>query len=344
MPLRLLILGLSLLILVSACDAGADVSSVSTPEATPYALDLEAVSSQLQQLDSYRAEYHIDFDGTRGGQAVSGQINSTVEINNEDDAAHSRMDISGANAGFDDKRSIAEFYRIDNKVYLKGLADWTWFEQLAGTTIQPEDVGFFDLNTLLVMPNTASVSPESDTSKGNNLTVLSFTEQALSDPNIIFKHAEGTLWLDDEKRVHKYQLKAAGRFVTPIPHAHILDEGTLDISYELVRLNDPSIKITPPKNSKPNLLASLPRPNDAELTAVYPALLEYTSVVSPVSATLFYKHELSTLGWTPVLTDVFEEKARLAFSKDDKTTNIIINPAQEEKVKVVLSLDQKNVN
>ena len=344
MPLRLLILGLSLVVLVSACDAGTDASSVSTPEATPYTLSLESARTQLSHVDSYEAAYDVYFEGTRGGQAVSGHITSVMQADNQDDAAHIRMTVSGDEAGFENITEPLEYYRRDNTIYVKEPLGWTWFEQMPGTRILPEDVGLFDLNSLFLMPKTSSAPAETDTFEGEPVTKWDFTEHDLSDPNVIVERAAGTIWLDDENLVRRYALTATLRFVTPIPHAHILDEGDLALSYEVTGLNERQT-IRPPRQLLfHNSLAELPRPDDAELTAVYPALLEYTSAISPVSATLFYQNELSTLGWTSVLTDVFEEKARLAFSKDDQTNHIIINPAQDKKVKVVLSLDRESAN
>ena len=86
-------------------------------------------------------------------------------------------------------------------------------------------------------------------------------------------------------------------------------------------------------------LAALPQLPDAQIVTAFPSLLEYTSAISPVSATLFYQNELAELGWTQVLTTVFEEKAQLAFNKNGQTATILINPDQNKNVKVVLSLE-----
>lgn len=335
---RLIIFGLSILIWVSACGLGAD-ESVTTPQMTPYPLALEAISSQLNQFDSYEVEYILDFDGTRSGQTASGEITSQMAVDQQAEMLQVSIIVAGNVPNVEYKGSVSKFFRIDNKVYLQQLGQVTWFEQMPGTEISPQDVGFFDLSRLVALPRTSSNPTETVSIDGATVTKINFTEQDLNDPNIIFERASGTIWFaKPENIVRKYELSATLRFLTPVPQAHILDEGWVNLSYELTDLNS-NLEITPPYDSHQSLLASLPRPDDAEITAVYPTLLEYTSAISPVSATLFYQNELTPLGWTQVITTVFEEKARLAFTKDDQTATILINPDQSDRVKLVLSLE-----
>jgi hypothetical protein len=85
---------------------------------------------------------------------------------------------------------------------------------------------------------------------------------------------------------------------------------------------------------------TLPRPDDARIEMVYPALLEYSSVISPVSATLFYAHRLPELGYTQTITEVYNEKAQLGFSKNGQQLSIIIVPDDTATAnKITLSLN-----
>jgi hypothetical protein len=81
---------------------------------------------------------------------------------------------------------------------------------------------------------------------------------------------------------------------------------------------------------------------DAEITAVFPKLIEYTSAISSISATLFYRDELAALEWQERGSTIFAEKANLSFSKDDYTLMIIITPGEDKgRIKVVLNLEAK---
>lgn len=337
--LRWLILILSVSIWASACNSGGTPLNSATPTAALYNVAVESINSGLDALDSYQATYTATFTGTRGGQATSGMIKTEAAVDRLAGALHRTMaveaDLPQAGSG----SGVSDFYRLDDKIYLVNGKEVIWFQVGPGMDITAEDVGFFDLSQLLVLPEQVDSPPETVTLNGRPARKLTFTEQDLTHPNFIFQRASGSVWLSEEENlVQQYEISAALRILTPLPHAHILDEGQLKLTYSLTDI-DGKLRISPPAGSRHSPLVDLPRPADAAISAVYPALLEYTSAISPVSATLFYQNQLAELGWTQVLTTVFEEKAQLAFNKDDQTTTILINPDQNKKVKVVLSLE-----
>ncbi|MCB0167439.1 MAG: hypothetical protein KDI79_24630 [Anaerolineae bacterium] len=337
--LRWLILVLSVLVWASACNFGGATDNPSTPTAEVYRVGVESVNSGLDTLDSYRATYTATFTGTRGGQATSGMIETVAAVDRLAGAMHRTMDVKADPPPAGTSSGVSDFYRIDDKIYLVNTDGVIWFQVMPGMDIAAEDVGFYDLSQLLVLPEQVDSPPEMVTLNGRPARKLTFTAPDLTHPNLIFQQATGAVWLTEEENiVQQYEISATLRILTPLPHAHILDEGRLKLTYSLTDING-NLRILPPKGSRPSPLVGLPRPADAQISAVYPALLEYTSAISPVSATLFYQNELATLGWTQVLTTVFEEKAQLAFNKDDQTATILINPDPNKKVKVVLSLE-----
>jgi hypothetical protein len=120
-----------------------------------------------------------------------------------------------------------------------------------------------------------------------------------------------------------------------------LDEGTLNLHYTLTNLTT-DFTILPPGNAvkmDSGALAALPRLADAELTSVFPNLIEYTSSTGAISATLFYRDQLLALDWQEENSTIFTEKAKLTFSKAGQTLTIIITPSGEgDKIKVLLEL------
>ncbi|MCB9077128.1 MAG: hypothetical protein H6631_06025 [Anaerolineaceae bacterium] len=336
--LRGLILILSVLVWASACNFGPAGVVSTTPTAEWYRVGVASVGRGLETLDSYRAVYTATFTGTHGGQETSGVIKTEAAVDQRAGAVHRTMTIE-ADPPAGSRPGLSEFYRLDDKIYLVNGPEVIWFETQPGMAIAAEDVGFFDLSQLVVLPEQVAGPPETVMLNGRPARKVTFTAPDLTHPNLIFQQATGAVWLTEEENiVQQYELSASLRVVTPLPHAHILDEGQLQLTYALTGINAP-LRLTPPQGGRPNRLVNLPRPADAEISAVYPALLEYTSAITPVSATLFYQNQLAQLGWTQVLTTVFEEKAHLAFNKGSQTATILINPDRNQKVKVVLSLE-----
>jgi hypothetical protein len=130
------------------------------------------------------------------------------------------------------------------------------------------------------------------------------------------------------------------RIVIPDPKAHIFDQGHFNLHYTLSDVNA-NFDIIPPQGvlTQSDSLNNLPRLPDAEIVSVFPTFIEYTSSITPVNAALFYRDELTTQGWTEDNTEIFNEKARLSYSKEGQALTILINPADEgNKIKVLLDL------
>ena len=117
----------------------------------------------------------------------------------------------------------------------------------------------------------------------------------------------------------------------------------MTLHYSLTDINT-DLTINPPSIStmlRDNQLDHLPRLPDAEISSIFPTLIEYTSVISPISATLYYRDELTAQEWTENNAEIFNEKTRLIYSKEDQRLDVIITPtADPDKVKVVLNLKQ----
>ena len=146
---------------------------------------------------------------------------------------------------------------------------------------------------------------------------------------------------DADNYLMQYIISAMVKMATPIPNAHILDEGRLNLSYTLTDINT-DFEIALPDNVETTItsLAQFPRPEGAQVTAIFPTLLEYTSVISPISATLFYQTGLPPNGWTEESAEIFEEKSRLVYTKENETLTILIAPAENRnQIKVLLNLD-----
>lgn len=346
--LLLLVLGMASLAcgseLNSVLDLNAKAGTSAQAErfAFEYQVGPTSAGANLDPLDSYRAELDMDFNGTRNGEESSGTIKSVVEVDRQQKALHRSLNIDATIPDLDQVTGKSEYFEIDDRIYIVKNNELIWFQPDTDAQISPEALGLLDVDQLLVLPLTTSTPPTTDTLNGLEAQHYRFTEKDLTGSSIVFEKAQGELWVAlPEKYLVQYEISATVRTLTPIPNAHILDEGQLAVIYKLTDINT-ELDITPPAATQSGLLTDLPRPSDSEVSAIYPTLLEYTSAISPVSATLFYQDELTTLGWTQEITTVYEEKAHLAFTKDDQTATIIINPiAGEGKVKVMLDIQSK---
>jgi len=340
-----LLLGVAI---TGASCGGADITSFFDPPAAPsptpqrFAVDVTTVNSGLAKLNSYRANLAVDFNGTRSGQPSSGRIESLTEINRPAAARHHYLNVN-ATIPHVQNRGISEFFQVDRQIYVTSAGEASagetmQFEAPAGSQISPGTLGFFELDRLVVLPAMVSTPPQTETLHGQPVQRYSFTQADLPSDAIIFEQAQGNLWVaETDNYLVQYVISATVKMPTPIPNAHILDQGSLNLSYTLTDVNA-DVPISPPAQTGGSF-ANFPPPPDSQITAVYPTLIEYSSVTSPISATLFYQTGLPPNGWTEESADLFEEKARLIYSKDSQRLTILITPTDNpNKIKIVLDM------
>lgn len=304
-------------------------------------VDLPPIETQLSPLKSFQANVILTFKGQRSGEAAAGVVKTEMLVDRPAQALYRSTRLEGKLPNSRTPLGLTEFYQVANRVYLNLGGESIWFEPLLNGPLAPETLGLLDLTPWLVLPSVTATAPLTQTLNGLETHYYTFSQADLTSPQVAFEQAKGEMWvLQPEKIVVSYELSAAIRILSPLPYAPLIDTGEIQVSYRLGQINRP-VKITPPINAKASPLLTLPRPADAELTAVYPSLIEYTSASSPYSTTVFLRDHLLTLGWTPVLTNVFEEKAQLGFTKGKQTATILINPSEANAgAKVVLDLSQ----
>ena len=233
-----------------------------------------------------------------------------------------------------------EFYRVSDKIYIKKGGQGRWFTFTANS-VSPDTLGFFALDRLIVLPATVSQPAQPELLDDLKVQHFTFTESNLAEPNIIFEKAEGDLWLATPGNyLVQYVISATLRIVIPDPKAHIFDWGQLNLRYTTTDLNA-NFDIIPPQAvlTKSDPLSALPQLPDAKIISIFPTFLEYTSSITPVNAALFYRDELTAQDWIEDNVEIFNEKARLTFSKEGQNLTIVINPHQDpQKIKVLLDL------
>jgi len=305
-----------------------------------YAIGPASAASGLGQLAGYQANLVVDFEGVRSDEAVSGRIESLTEVTRQPAALHRYLKSSTAIPRAEIAAGTADFFRVDDKVYVKKSSADPWLT-FQGDQVSPESLGFFEVDRLIVLPTTVAGPPVLETLNGLPVEHYVFTETDLDDPNLVFEQAQGDVWIAaDDDYLMQYVLSATLRVVIPDPNTDLFHEGRLSLRYSLTDINS-DLVITPPSaaitQSAP--FDELPRLPDAQITSIYPTLLEYTSAISAISATLFYREELTAQDWDEEDIQIFNEKSRLSYSKEGQWLTIIITPADtHDKIKVTVDV------
>lgn len=350
-PKRLLWLLLAIAIFMLACGINLNLpfqaenaipeSPLATPtQAQPFAPGLTSASNGLTDLQSYRANLIVEFEGTRNGHPASGRLESLTEVTHEPATLHQYLKVDTTLPNPEIIPGTVEFYRVSDKVYVKKGDEGRWFTFTDGS-VSPDTLGFFALDRLIILPAMVSQPPQPELLDDLKVQHFSFTESDLIEPNIIFEKAAGDLWLAEPGNyLAQYVISATLRMVIPDPKAHIFDQGHFNLRYTVSDVNA-NFDIIPPQAvlTQSDPLGALPRLPDAEIVSVFPTFIEYTSSITPVNAALFYRDELTAQGWAEDNAEIFNEKARLTFSKEGQSLTIMINPHEDrQRIKVMLDL------
>jgi hypothetical protein len=307
--------------------------------ALPLRLTPASIDDGLALWQSYRANLILDFEGVRGDQPLQGRVESLTEVTRQPAALHRYLKVETTLSQPGLIPGSAEFYRMGDKVYVKKGAEDRWLT-FKDSDVSPEALGFFKLEDLIILPPLLSQPPQLEFLDGLEVQHYPFTAADLSTPNLIFAETQGDLWLvPPDNYLVQYVISTTLRVAIPDPRVHIFDQGHLKLHYTLTDINA-NFDIIPPQSilTRSNALGSLPRLPDAQIISVFPTFIEYTSATTPVSATLFYQEQLTTQGWTENTLTVFTEKARLSYFKEDQALTVLINPAEDNKIKVLLDL------
>ncbi len=350
--LKFLLLLALLSALTTACGAGLlggsgpldFLDTATPPPSQQFRLIPATARSGLAALPGYRADLVLDFEGTYQEQPTQGRLEQVIEVTRQPEARHYYLNLAGELPAPHLTPGIAQFFQIGQAVYLRRAGETLWFQfdHPAGST------DIFDLpdpRRLILLPRTVSTPPHRENLADRSVQRYQFSEADLNQPDITIRRAEGSVWVATPgDYVVRYVLSATLRLDQPDPAAHFFDEGHLQLRYGLKPLTTPfTLSISPPDTllTEQHRLSDLPRLPAARLTTILPALIEYTSPISAISSTLFYRRELSAADWVEETADIFNDKAQLTFVKAGQRLTIIIVPADRPgQVKVSLDLSE----
>lgn len=349
-PRKYMLIVAALALALTACSLSAAslLTTAPPPQPSPtsvtlFKLPVTSAASGLDTLNSYQVTTTLAFEGQRNGQTAAGTVEQTTQV---DRPAALLRQVQTINAVIPNRKNSAnhtEFVSTGNAVLIRQDEAAFWFEPKPGQQISGQEFGLLPLDSLLVLPQAVATAPRFDQLAGVNVQQYQFSEKDLASPELAFDRAEGTAWLTTPGNiVVQYQISGTVHALNPNAGAHLFEQAHLQLHYRLTLEPPPAATLPAPGEIIPPTLAQLPRLPDARLTAVYPTLLEYRSVISPVSATLYFHNSLPPLGWTEAISSVFNEKARLAYDRANERVSILITPAETPpQIKVVVELDQR---
>lgn len=317
-----------------------------TPTPVQFVIGPSSATEGLSDFSSYRANLILEFDGSLKGEPVAGKLESLVEVRQQPPARrlYQRTELITPTTAL--ASGAADFFETEEILAAKKPGEEDWLAFNAGAAREnwpsPAELGLSQPDELILLPPTVTTPPRIETLNGWSTEHYLFSEADLPPSNIVVDRAEGELWLAKPGNfLIQYVISASVRLQPPLSAPHLFDEGRLTLRYALTDINQ-ELAITPPDFDTilaRNELAQLPRLPDARIVAIFPTLLEYTSVISPISATLFYRDQLADLAWTENSADIFEEKARLHYAKEGQTVTVLINPGDTpDRVRVILDL------
>jgi len=280
-------------------------------------IELSSVTSGLQSLDSYRANFKMAVTDTAGGGTEEWAYEMDMEVVRDPFAQH--MVIQGVAA-----EGVFEMFQIGDQRFIS-LGEG----QCISTSAEGEamDAEMFEPGDVIGgLSNARRVRPDQDVN-GIRCRHYKFNETALVWRG--FTKAEGEVWVAVEgEYVVKYTLQAEGK--DPASGK----EGHLDWVYEIRDVNEP-IPIEPPAGCAATESEYPIMPDATDMTTMQNMVM-YTSASSLDDVLAFYKEQMPANGWSET-GDSFtsEGTAMQSYTKEGVTVSLTLTE-QDGKVSVLI--------
>jgi hypothetical protein len=298
----------------------------------------------LDNLRSYRSEMSVTFTGTSNGEPADGTVNVQIELTRDPAAQHLVM--NGEGMEFDEAQGPlrVEMYEIDNSTYVTGIGFDGWAKFPAGDSASFTE-SFLTLADIFDVPEQARRKVLPETVNGVPAWHYVFDRNHLAGDEAVFEEVRGDAWIAvDGGYLVKLDYFARGRSLEMGSEAPVIDEGTIQISYNLTDVND-NFAITLPEaaaaaadggglfggvDSEGSSRDDIPLPDDADIQLSIEGLIQFTTGLEVSAATEFMQNRLEALGWIPAGEPLITPDAALIdYEKDGAKISIIIGPDTE---------------
>ncbi len=309
-------------------------------------LDLDMSMSGLEDLNSYRSDMYVEWEGTEGSEGVTGYLSVESAFVREPPAYEMHLEGQGFEGDTDQGLGRVSFIQVgNNSWFYEGETD-TWMQVPSG------DFGF-DEGFFFAPQDFLS---EFDTSTGKRSLVpqavngvqcykYTFTEKDLQvvDPDegeIVRAQGEAYVAVDGDYMVKldmevEMTSKADDEFAA-------FEKGTIWMEFDIYDINQP-IVIEPPAEATEQTQErqDIPMLADAEIQFSSPDFITYKTASSVKDATEFYETEMVKQDWESSGDSfVMEDTAMLSFEKQGATASIMIS-AGEEGTDVIITVESE---
>lgn len=308
-------------------------------------LDLQTSLSGLEDLNSYRAAFRFDWNGTKGGEPVTGYMEMRSAFVREPPAQELFFEGQGFAGEEDEGLGKVSFVQVgDTAWFYEGESD-AWMQVPAGGLdfseglfFRPEDL----MQDFDVSKARRSLLPTQR--NGVECHVYKFNEEdfdvaELPEGNEV-QRAEGEVCVAvDGNYVVQLIVNADFRYTDP---DEIFEEGNVKMTFDISDVNQP-ITIEPPAEAEAQTGGrdDIPMLPDAQVEFSSAEFITYRTASSPADAAQFYENEMLNQGWTAGGNNMaFEDSAFLDFQKDSTTASVIIG-TDENGTNVVITITQE---
>jgi hypothetical protein len=308
-------------------------------------LDLQTSLSGLEDLNSYRAAFRFDWNGTQGGEPVTGYMEMQSAFVREPPAQELFFEGQGFAGEEDQGLGKISFVQVDDTAWFyEGESD-AWMQVPAGSLdfseglffrpedlLQDFDVGKARRSLLPTQRNGVECHVYKFNEKDFDLTEMPEGSEV--------QRAEGEVCVAvDGNYVVQLILDADFRYTDP---DEIFEEGNVKMTFDISDVNQP-FTIEPPAEAEAQTGGrdDIPMLSDAQVEFSTAEFITYRTTSSPADAAEFYENEMPNQGWTAGGDNmVSEDSAFLDFQKDSTTANVIIG-TDENGTNVVITITQE---
>lgn len=306
-------------------------------------IDLDTSISSLENLNSYRVAFRFDWNGTKGGQPVTGYMEMHSAFVREPPAQELHFEGQGFEAGEDQGLGKVSFIQVGDTAWFYESESDSWMQVPAGSLDFSEGL-FFKPEDLLkdfdISKGRRSLLPQEV--NGVQCYKYTFDEKDfdLSAEGEEVIRAQGEVYVAvDGGYVVRLVIDADFRYADP---EEIFEEGNIRMTFDISDVNQP-ITIEPPAEAEaqPAGRDDVPMLPDAQVEFSSAEFISYRTASNVEGAAQFYESEMPNNGWTAEEGNmIMAESAFLNYNKGSETASVIIG-TDENGTNVLISITQE---
>jgi hypothetical protein len=292
-------------------------------------LDLSTSISGLENLNSYRNTFRIDWNGTKGGEPVTGFLAMSGAYVREPPAQEINFEGQGFTEGEDQGPGKVTFIQVGDTAWFYEGESGTW-SQLPAGSLDFAGGFFFAPQDFLADFNTDKGRRSLLPQEVNGVQCYKYTfdekdfagQEDLTQGEVTRAKGEAYVAVDGGYVV-RFNVDADVRYNDP---NQMFQEGTMTMAFDVFDINQ-SITIEPPAEAKAQAggREDTPMLPDAQVEFSSAGTVSYRTGSSVEEAAQFYEDEMPKNGWTAGEGNtILPEGTFLSYTKEGETATIIV--------------------